>query len=892
MSVSNSPPQPRLRLIEARDQRGMSQQDVAEKINTTHVNVSRWERGITKPSPYFRRKLCVLFGKTEEELDLLPSADTSGTADTHATLSPGTPLYDSAIPLQPPVQLVGRDQSLAKIKQRLMTGGNVALTALNGLPGVGKTALSIALAHDQEIREHFRDGVLWAALGPNPNIAGLWSRWGALLGIPPAQMATLKDDTWPTAIHSFIGTRHMLIVIDDAWKLEDALRVKVGGPNCSHLVTTRFPIIASHMTPEGATQIQELTTEESVALLRQLAPQVVNREVQRVYDLVQAVGGLPLALTLIGNYLRKQAYSGPARRITTALERLSDAEVRLHISEPTVPVEGHSSLAGETPLSLQSIIAVTDQQLSQAARDAWYALAVFPPKPNTFSEEAALAVAACSVEILDGLTDTGLLESNGSGYTLHQVIADYARLQLQDRAPYTRLIEYVTTYVEVHKKDYEDYELLDRENDTILSALDIAQDEGMLAELVRIVCSFAPFLILRGFYSIAEHHLKRAHAAAQTLGDNYGLTGTLLYLGEVAQKQGNYSQAEEYLQNGLALARQVGDHERICALLTELGEVEQKQGNYTQAETYLQEGLMLARQIGDQEQICAVLTGLGMVTLKRDEYTQSEAYLQEGLAIAHQINNRGHITVFLRILGLLANNRGNYTQGETYLQEGLALARQIGNSEQICVLLMNMGVAAGNQGYYKQAEAYFREALALARQIGHREWISALLANLGEAAGAQEHYDQAKAYFQEGLSLVRQIGNREWISALLNNLGEVVSEQGSYVQAEMYLLESLTLARQIGRPLMVADALYKYGNLCLKRNQIEAARVAFNEMNAKVPEGGRELVALAQYGLARIAALNGDMSEARKIGELSVTDLELMKSRRAIEVRDWLKTIN
>src|SRR5579875_2314803 len=50
---------------------------------------------------------------------------------------------------------------------------------------------------------------------------------------------------------------------------------------------------------------------------------------EKVHDLVRAVGQLPLALTLMGNYLRKQTYSGQSRRIHTALQRLSDAKVRL-----------------------------------------------------------------------------------------------------------------------------------------------------------------------------------------------------------------------------------------------------------------------------------------------------------------------------------------------------------------------------------------------------------------------------------------------------------------------------------------------------------------------------------------------------------------------------------
>src|SRR5207253_2475323 len=62
-----------------------------------------------------------------------------------------------------------------------------------------------------------------------------------------------------------------------------------------------------------------------------------------------------------------------------------------------------------------------------------------------------------TVETLDALTDTGLLESSGEDrYTLHQTIADYAHSHLkEDTIVYERLITYVFSYVEAHKKDYE-----------------------------------------------------------------------------------------------------------------------------------------------------------------------------------------------------------------------------------------------------------------------------------------------------------------------------------------------------------------------------------------------------------------------------------------------------
>lgn len=66
-------PTPNRRLRQARELRGWSQAKVAEQIGTDATTVSRWERGLFSPTPYFREKLCQLFGKNAEELGLLDS---------------------------------------------------------------------------------------------------------------------------------------------------------------------------------------------------------------------------------------------------------------------------------------------------------------------------------------------------------------------------------------------------------------------------------------------------------------------------------------------------------------------------------------------------------------------------------------------------------------------------------------------------------------------------------------------------------------------------------------------------------------------------------------------------------------------------------------------------
>jgi transcriptional regulator with XRE-family HTH domain len=64
-----------LLLKQAREERGWSQKDVAEKIGTDSKTVSRWERRVAYPSPYFRQKLAELFKKSLRELDLLNSSE-------------------------------------------------------------------------------------------------------------------------------------------------------------------------------------------------------------------------------------------------------------------------------------------------------------------------------------------------------------------------------------------------------------------------------------------------------------------------------------------------------------------------------------------------------------------------------------------------------------------------------------------------------------------------------------------------------------------------------------------------------------------------------------------------------------------------------------------------
>ena len=47
---------------------GMTQQDLANRLEVHQTAVSNWERGVNPPLPKYRRKLCEILKCTEDEL--------------------------------------------------------------------------------------------------------------------------------------------------------------------------------------------------------------------------------------------------------------------------------------------------------------------------------------------------------------------------------------------------------------------------------------------------------------------------------------------------------------------------------------------------------------------------------------------------------------------------------------------------------------------------------------------------------------------------------------------------------------------------------------------------------------------------------------------------------
>ena len=332
----------------------------------------------------------------------------------------------SLAPPLPQYPFVGRTRILEHIKQRLFVGETLALI---GLPGIGKTTLTLAIAHDDDVLNHFKDGVLWTSLGKTPDLFDILDRWLSALGVPePLILAQKTLEQRMRFTRQVIGNRHMLLIIDDSWNTADSNSLKIGGIHCVYLLTTRKPQIALDFAESGNIDITKLTQNDSLTLLTAVAENIESEENDDARELVRVVDCLPLALILVGKYLRNTSPCEQPERIRVLIDQVRN---RMNLSQYKDFRKQAPDIPGAS-ISLQAVIQTTYEALIPLAKKTLQTLAVFAAEPVTFSMDAALAVTETPASGLQQLFEYGILMSGEfDRWQIHQTISDYAALQLQ-----------------------------------------------------------------------------------------------------------------------------------------------------------------------------------------------------------------------------------------------------------------------------------------------------------------------------------------------------------------------------------------------------------------------------------------------------------------------------
>lgn len=734
-------------------------------------------------------------------------------------------------PSLPPHDIIGRDELLNTIRQQLFSGHNLALSAINGLPGVGKTTLALLLAHDPDVQARFPDGVLWVGLGRNPDTFHQLGQWAHAVGVPDHEidrMGAIKQRA--NAVHVALQQKRLMLVIDDVWDSTPVSLFKLGGPDCVHVLTTRKPRIAVEFAGIHALKVSELSDTFAFELLRRLAPQVVNQEPDAAWELVRASGGLPLALVLIGNHLRVQAAAGRKRRIRAALSGLRSAENRFQLStsQPILDHDAHPSLSGSVPISLRTIIGVSEDALSSVAKAVLYALSLFPPKPNSFTEEAAVAVSTTDdadtdalLDALDELSDNGLLETTGrERYTLHQSINEFARLESPNSIHQIQMVQYYTQFI---ANNAEDQSSLDRELDNITAALKAAKSIGRDDLLWELLDAIFPFLEVNGYYDLVLSYLNELAERDLPI---VALVKIQRHIGLVVYKSNQSDLATAHWERGLALARSASANNEMLTLLTDLSMVASQSKDYVRAENYLLEAKVVARSLSNWRELCRSQANLGRLAIISDRYTEADTFLADALDIALMHNFPSIACAVYNMRGLTAMSLGNVKIARQHYFDGLQIARANRFKSRTLALLTNLGHLLREMQQYEEAVMYLEEGLELAREFKDQAKEGHILMDLGIASAEQFDLEQAIIYMEAGYAIANAIDN-QWLMGL--------------IEARWGVVELLS------------------GQIDVATRRFEAALRWANEAS-----NNKEIIGLAQFGLAQVAFQTNHLNQARK----------------------------
>lgn len=869
-------PTPNYLLRDARLAKGISRKRLARELNVSPTTLYRWEKGSQDPYPLHQKKLSTFFGKDLSDLGFGVPFDEDASSKQKNIEVKSLRLQSSLPVTLTDVALVGREEDLAAVRQLVLT----KRTVLVGLPGVGKTTLALELASDSHVRSHFLDGMLWASVGQKPNIDDLLRSWGKLLlDISPQEMAHLTLEKIISALKAAIGEQRLLLLIDDVWAAVDArMLFQVAGPNCGVLITTRSPLIGAELAGRDFYMLNELSEEAGLHLLDLLAPQAIALELEKARELVKAVGGLPLALLLMGRYLASKAWSGHTRRVAGAIEHLFDANARLTTGEH----------------SLQSVIALSENLLSDAARVAFHTWSLFPPKPYHFSEQAALALAGCGTEELDMVVDLGLLESVGDNYRMHQTITDFGQFMLlptERRAAEERLLTYILSKFDTRPAEVT---WLEQEKQTIFMAIDAAEHLGQHEALLRLTLLIAPFLVNQGWLSLAQNYLRHAcEVASQQHVAPTALCKLLVYTGKTFVGLGNFAEGLAAYHEGLRLARLSQDDACVAEILAMLTWQAHMWGEYDQADKYLYEGLEIATSLDLPDILWILWRGQGSQAWARGEYAQAEAAYLRGLSLVERLSDQSlaDVTMYYCFLGVFEGERGHYAQAEAYFQQSIEAAQRYGFKDFIPFLLARRAMMRLMCDPSDELREELLQAIHAAQSVG--SWGFAVYAHkaLAQLELLRGNFNRAEEVAWQALAIIEPSQTKNRLGEHRTILAQIELARGHYAEAANYLQQALPLLRIYGAREDQALALLTQGEMEIGRGNLDAAEAAFQELFQAGPADFLAPIALGHYGMARVVAARQQWREARQFGEKSFHMLEDLKHVRTQEVRAWLETL-
>jgi tetratricopeptide (TPR) repeat protein/transcriptional regulator with XRE-family HTH domain len=791
----------RPRLVQRRRVVGFSQQALARTLSIERSSVVRWESGETEPQPWVRPKLAEALQVSLDELNDLLAHEDGGDAGAEEAAGPGGD-QDGALPsagggdkaapvcqLPPSVaDFTGREQQVAMLGDLLTSHDEdrvgVPIAVIAGLPGSGKTALALQVAH--LVRPAFPDGQLWLPLegaAEHPRDPGeVLGELIRALGVPGSAIPQTVSER-ASLYRSRLAGRRVLVLADDAVSAAQVQPLLPGTGQSAVLVTSRSELAG----PPGSRLItlDPLTSSESVQLLAKIVgDERVAAEADAAAELAAACGQLPLAVRIAGTRLAARTswhFSALARKISHARRRLDEFE------------------SGD--MSVRASLTQAYQALDDPTKRAFRRLALLDSAEFAEWHVAALLGVDDASAVLNRLADSSLLTATGidpadqTRYRPHDLLRDYAAERLADdsadekeaalgrvtdawlqlaacanaglpREPFfpepaapelranvigERLAKSITADAAAW---------FTTERLALLAVIKRCCTTGRHQAAGQLASMLASFQHLQGRIDDTERTWRMITTAAEQAGDLAAAARARLRLAAAACYQGRHVQAGPLVDRCVTAFDELGDQSGLATALYWRSVCEWNLGQFAGARQSALRSLDLAQDAGDVQIESMALRLMALATANMDltgRGQEAVSAAEKALALAGKLDRPAFEHEVRHTVAGLYSLTGRHEDALRLGQQSLAEARWIGSQVAIADWLGIVGDAYRGLGRYREATLSLREALPMYRDQFMRRHHGLCRLKLGYTYQAMGDYQAATDQLQESLEIFRQL---------------------------------------------------------------------------------------------------------------------------------------
>ncbi|MBE9208629.1 tetratricopeptide repeat protein [Nostoc sp. LEGE 06077] len=714
--------------------------------------------------------------------------------------------FPQNIPKSNTDKFVGREGKLKRLYQQLQRNDEVVIAAVEGMGGVGKTELAIqySLLHLQ--LHTYPGGICWLQ-GRAEDIGLQIVQFARTdLGLPIPDDLELPERVRWCWQHWREG--NTLIVLDDVTNYSAIKPYLPPQPSqFKVIITTRLKLDLA-----GSLFLEVLQEIDALLLLTELVGEdKVKQESAKAQELCQRLGYLPLALQLVGRYVKKRKIS-----LAEMLRRLEEKG----LAHPSLVVNENDPIwTLDVKRGVAAAFELSWTELSELAQELGCLLSLFALAPIPWNLVKSAAKEK-DVETLEDarveLENLHLIQGEDS-YQLHRLIQEFFRgkqnnLAVADKQKYSYCAAMVKEAQAIPQKPV--LEDINTFTPVISHLAEVAKayhtwlsDE----DLIWPFFGLGQFYEGQGAYAQALPWRKQCLSVAkQRLGEEHPyVAASYNNLASLYKFQGQYREAEPLLQKALQLMQRLlgEEHPDVATSYNNLANLYWFQGRYSEAEPLYHKALQLMQRLLGEEHpdVATSYNNLANLYYLQGHYNKAELLFQKALQLMQRLLGEEHqdIATSYNTLANLYNSQGRYSEAEPLYQKALQLRQRLLGEEHLSVATSynNLASLYNLQGRYSEAEPYYQKALQIKQRLLGEEHpdVAAIYNNLGSLYNSQRQFNKAEPLLQKALQLRQHLLGEEHrdVAQSYHNLAFLYNSQKRYSEAEPLYQKALQLRQRL-----------------------------------------------------------------------------------------------